>query len=335
MNSIEQHVVVKGGSVCLFGTAENGYQWSNLGGDYLLSRLLIAKKIKRVLCLNLDRNPTSLTEIVNLVRESSDHSEESTAEMTLLGSRDFDSQNGFDGKSILSSIEETTKNWQNQELTYAIVVYSLSELILTLGLRKAVTFAKDLIHFLQSELADGSAKSVVSANPTVVFIVHESLHSTSVITQLQSLASIIVKVVPNSGTLASEVVAEMQTIRKSATTGKIVECIEMFGYREGLLYPMKTNNDETSDLSNAAGDVEEDAANDSNSSTKNNSSVIMSKLLSSDSNAATTASATVSTSVMPASPSAVVVDTSKRLITFDSTDPEFDEDSDPDADLDL
>lgn len=330
MNSIEQHVVVKGGTVCLFGTAEKGYQWSNLGGDYLLSRLLHSKRVKRTLCLNLDRNPTSLTNIAKLVDNSKDDDESGAAssKLVVIGR---DVSGIFEVNSTLNAIKTTISEWNQQEFAYSIVVYSLSELILTLGFRKAVSFVKDLVYYVQTE-ATNSTNATNTCTPSIVFVVHESLHPPSVIEKLRSLVTIIVKVVPNSGTLSPEVVAEMQTIRKSVTTGKIMECIEMFGYREGLLYAMKTGGSAATagDAENGLEFTEDDAESVVN---KNDSSTIMNKLLVPSGGTPTAGAAVEGTS--SSSVAAVAVDTSKRLITFDSTDPEFDEDSDPDADLDL
>ena len=102
---------------------------------------------------------------------------------------------------------------------------------------------------------------------------------------------------------------EIQTIRKSCSTGKVTENIEMFSFKDSFMFPLyhhitdKNSNNYDNKTNN---DIKDNTINNSlaqlQNSNNNNNKVTINK---------------------------------SRLITFDSTDPEFDEDSDPDADLDL
>lgn len=107
---------------------------------------------------------------------------------------------------------------------------------------------------------------------------------------------------------------------RSAVTGKINESIEMFTCRDSLLAPLKPVTHFGAD------DADETADSDN---TKSSITALPAGPESADKNAG---SAVKKNNVSSAASQA---NHNQRLITFDSTDPEFDEDSDPDADLDL
>ncbi len=109
---------------------------------------------------------------------------------------------------------------------------------------------------------------------------------------------------------------------RSAVTGKINESIEMFTCRDSLLAPLKPVTHFGAD------DVDETADNDN---TKSSITALPTAPESTDKNAGGGAAKKSSVG----SAASQQANHSQRLITFDSTDPEFDEDSDPDADLDL
>ena len=95
--------------------------------------------------------------------------------------------------------------------------------------------------------------------------------------------------------------------RRSEATGKVTELIEMFVWRNHFLQPLKTSSEQKRDsVNNANKHTEEDAHTDKVHSLGIESIKIHE-----------------------------IQRKQARLITFESTDPEFDEDSDPDADLDL
>jgi hypothetical protein len=119
----------------------------------------------------------------------------------------------------------------------AVVLYSLSELILTVGFQQTKLFIRRLTEVLQHQQAgttattattsttsssasvtlasaSGNGSNSASHAPCLILSVHQSLHSAEVNAQLQALASVLVRVVPNSGTLAETVAAEIQTVRR-------------------------------------------------------------------------------------------------------------------------
>lgn len=197
-----------------------------------------------------------------------------------------------------------------------LLFHSLSEVILSIGLAQAlqlITAFRDLLKSI-----DGAA---TTASPSsIVFLVNSSLLTTYSIAQIQNAIDNIVIVVsalswlsmhlyyliastsklPNTGVLAPDVATEIQTIRRSPTTGRVTEALEMFGWTGSVLTPIVTKEG---------------------------------KIPRSDSNATGEGETAAKEDLKPLPPPPQQLNT--RLITFDSTDPEFDEDSDPDADLDL
>jgi hypothetical protein len=114
------------------------------------------------------------------------------------------------------------------------------------------------------------------------------------------------------------------TVRSGS--GKISESTEMFGCAEGLLFPLKPGAGAASSAvtSSVAGAVKDSAPADA---------VATPPALPSRDSASASGQPAAPASTTTGSTMGVAANT--RLITFDSTDPEFDEDSDPDADLDL
>ena len=106
-------------------------------------------------------------------------------------------------------------------------------------------------------------------------------------------------------------------MHRSATTGKINESTEMFTCRDALLAPLKPVTNFGAD--DAEDSAESDSAKD-----------ITALPTAQDGAEKATAAKSSGASALKANHNQ-----NQRLITFDSTDPEFDEDSDPDADLDL
>lgn len=132
----------------------------------------------------------------------------------------------------------------------AVVIYSLSELILTVGLAETRNFIRKLSLLLQntnttrtasqqqqpscgpeSSAAPTTRASTITSThaptatmplptpttalvPCILLPVHQSLHGPAVLAQIQALASVLVRVVPNSGTLADTVACEIQTVRR-------------------------------------------------------------------------------------------------------------------------
>lgn len=118
-------------------------------------------------------------------------------------------------------------------------------------------------------------------------------------------------------TFLTRTVSTILSVR-SAATGKINESTEMFTCRDALLAPLKPVTNFGAD--DAEDSAESDSAKD-----------ITALPTAQDGAEKATAAKSSGASGAPKANH----NQNQRLITFDSTDPEFDEDSDPDADLDL
>lgn len=135
---------------------------------------------------------------------------------------------------------------------------------------------------------------------TTLFVaaVHSSLHQVNSINHISSMFHSTITVIPNNSSLiSSSVAAELKILRKAAGTTKITEQQELMQWCAGCT------------LDHIATDTSK-------------------KLPDSDISANNPA-------FLEGGTKHTVKKLNSRLITFDSTDPEFDEDSDPDADLDL
>lgn len=275
-----------------------------MAADFLLSRILVSCRYDKVICLCLDRTKAELMSVWD-ENESKDRRACEEPKIVL-------SNIPFDGSAIIADLSEKIKCGTSENSSVGIIVYSLSEIVLMIGLAKAISFAKQL-----TTLIGGAATTNPQSKTTVaiIFVVHESLHNTQALFQLQTLAGVTVRIVPNRGTLSPEVAAEIQSVRKSPATGKVSEAVEMFAFRDGRLHPLL--GAKTVDAADSSSEKDPTAINS------------LAQLLD-------TAEISASGAITPrVTPVTAAAPPPSRLIAFDSTDPEFDEDSDPDADLDL
>jgi hypothetical protein len=316
MTTLEQLVVLKESSCCVLGNAENGVQWGMLTTDYLLYTLCVSNRYKHIICVNIDRKMSDLLKIeIKSEKFRKNVSNGEPESFSLLNNSDFFSDGLFDLSLVYEAIK--SKFTTSHRTSFALFIYSLSEIILNVGIARAIFFMKRLDGLLSPASMIGNDPTSAAAPATcLVYVIHESLHSPHDLARLQGAVTAVVRVVPNRGTLSPEVAAEIHTIRKSTNTGKVVECTELAVFRDGFLCPL-TNKSSSGAV--ATGDSSNFEESDRHPPTDN----LLEKLLNDDNKGPLKAN-TEPTGLM-----------APRLITFDSTDPEFDEDSDPDADLDL
>jgi hypothetical protein len=309
MNSLEQLVVLKESSCCVLGNSENGVQWGVLTTDYLLLKLCSGDRYKHIICFNIDRKKSDLFQIEKESRKfRKDVVCQSSKDFIIIENDPEFYKNGFFDLSLVYEMIKG-KILMAHHSSCALFIYSLSEIILNVGVAQTISFMKRLSCLVTPPTVpkmNGNPNSAVIPTCCIIYVLHESLHSPHDLIQLQNAVSVVVRVVPNRGTLSPEVAAEIQTIRKSPNSGKVVECIELAVFRDGFLCPL-TNKSSSGDNMN----VTQDPGTDN----------LLEKLL----NEGTKVQLKVE-------PTGLIA---PRLITFDSTDPEFDEDSDPDADLDI
>ncbi len=289
--------------------------------DYLLCKALTEQRVGKVIVLSLDRPVQELRTILRNAAKDDFIDRKVDVENNIIFVEEVDLNRTF-----FETIDTITKIGSSTvaiEQTTVVILYSISELVLSYGLHASIPWIK------------GAVSSVSASKRPILLLttLHQSLHDEPSISFITSLFPTIAKIMPNYGTISASVAAEVQTIRRSAITGKISESLELLHWKHALLTPLPVQKVPSSGSSKAqqdlAGEQKAEVSVHSRDSNKHTGNFSRPLLLLGPAHAAST-STTVSTSAPALAPPAA-----GRLITFDSTDPEFDEDSDPDADLDL
>lgn len=194
---------------------------------------------------------------------------------------------------------------QESKECICIFISSLSSLIFQLSVSELKNFLSSISRFTKVR----QKGDLLSPQSLFVTNLNINLHPKRIIELVQTffLCSVFIK--PNAGTMSRDVAAEILTLRKALSTNKITEIIELFRFQNFTLLPIANHSFPTE-------------VDDENSETTK-----LIKPLTIDENQK------IEPTTKPLQFTSNKVNS--RLITFDSTDPEFDEDSDPDADLDL
>jgi hypothetical protein len=134
-SDLEQYAIVKGGSsVCVIGSCYHFMPWSNLAGDYLYYKMLVNKKYNKVLCINMDRRIKDLKEIYELARQTDDIS---ANKLSYIDERDIlpplKDENFINIVDHMMSVIDQELSTVKGKEPYGIFIYSLSELILSIG----------------------------------------------------------------------------------------------------------------------------------------------------------------------------------------------------------
>jgi hypothetical protein len=272
---LTQYTISKGGTVCVLGTCQSSQNWSALATDFLVTQLLAHPRYQRVICLdfenhNLDKRYDALHALSGKRNASFSRASkgggDAMKKLTTIRARYSDKEQSFitDNASaggpvglwdgvlavVARDVSNTVVPSNAQPSTsatipapsagsVAVVVHSLSELILTVGFAETRSFVRKLTALLQetasSNVNPGTTSAPDSPLPTteaspvptapivpasnthvpcIILPVYQSLHSPAVLTQVQALASVLVRVVPNHGTLAETVACEIQTVRR-------------------------------------------------------------------------------------------------------------------------
>ena len=329
VSDFERFLVAKGGSsACIIGTCHNNIPWSSLMGDFILDKIVRSPKYKKILCINLDRNESHLHQITSSSSSSSSSIAAANSDERIIYLHEEDLLPRYDSlggivEYIMTELEKQLEKTRGRE-SYAIICFSLSELILLIGYGNALALLIRMTKMVSDDC--NASKSLFTS---LVYTVHESFHVNKLLAQIQTLCGVVVKVIPNTGILSKDVAVEVQCIRKSSGSGKVSESIEMFsydGYLPRAIPKQKYNKNEPDNDNNNDNDKYKDK--DENRDGDNDIVEILKVPKTKASETSTSHDNNILQANTNPNPNA-------RLITFDSTDPEFDEDSDPDADLDL
>jgi hypothetical protein len=313
--------VVKGGSSCVIGGISlDGIALGVHAQDYLLHKFLDHDGYKRVVVVAIERSHV-------LLKSLAQHSK-----IVLVSTM----QEAMTAMTSLDTEERTS---------CACVVYSGTAVLLNksdLSSSGGVKYLATVMNSLRKMKME-----------TIVMLFHRSMHTPSTIAKIKTQFVNIVDIVPNVGTLSENIFGVCTTIRtshvsfssSSHVTRKVSENEEYLvrkeidnynsvGINKGtndallVLAPFKPDG-KTQNNQDKTGAYMNDDSIDLNIRHKENDKV--------DTDTDTD-TGTGTDAHPPASTSAGFVSRSQRsqpLITFDKADPEWDEDSDPDGDLDL
>jgi len=278
-----------------------------------------------------------------------------------------------EGKQQHALADEDEDETGTPQLT-AVLVYSLSALHLALGGNAAVKFMSELNSILAGkERGQGQAQTVTKVPNQqarslgmILGVVHSAQHSPrDIVACYRSRSDVFSTIIVNNGQLSSTVAIEVASIRVGASM-KVTEGIDSLTLASGVgnssggssnsntanskewlsacltPLPKRRDEDESRDTGRGHDHVHEHVKDDTVEQVE---SVFGKKMtfLGADSGGASTqdpASIAIAVEEANQANAAIIAKRTQnlktqRLITFASTDPEFDEDSDPDGDLDL
>ena len=207
-------------------------------------------------------------------------------------------------------------------------------------------YLRDTTSAKQQELSASSPSSTMNTAANyggiILAIVHENLHSTwNIATSYRSTANTYVTCVPNKGQLSPVVALEVHTVRRTHA-GRVQEAHELFalpaerGMNKWEIAELRSipkkdpnnNHDGKKDTQSTMNEIESVFGNTSKLG-------LISEDISTTSSYTEEGKSESNIQEGGVPQNASFKAQQQRLITFASTDPEFDEDSDPDADLDL
>lgn len=343
-SSFEREVVSKqNSSVAIFGCHERDVQWASIASEFIAHRFACNAKYSGVMCVTFDR-PLSkevITSISTMPPNASPCPGDNPDNLRFLDA----SLPTLDAQSMVNALEKSVEKMgaRDTNLPVAAIFFGFSELVLRWGVRHALSFLEELI---------SPSKPKSSIKFVVVAVIHTSLHSSQTIDLIKRFVSVVVMtqycnisgkdVNSSTGFLESvrkvavqksqgSEIVQIQTIRKSSTSGRVSEDTELFGYDFKLsrLVPLARNCDKSSSESSESTSAASVSANDSQNSVY---SALKDLKLEGG-----VANGRVDDLKLQQQQQQQQTQEQHRplIVTFDNDDPEFDDDEDPDADLDL
>ena len=237
----------------------------------------------------------------------------------------------------------------------AVLVSSCSALELAVGSVRAMSFLRATMQMLSPAIAATAAgtdtgitaaadASLPAVRGVLLGVVHERLHSPwQLASTYRAAANAFCTCVPNEGQLSPGVALEVHTVRRTAA-GRVQEAHELFSMpaERGMnvwvpaqltALPQRKDWDGGSNDNNATETLATSGASEVETVFGDLGLTSAEEPMSADKLAADVAREKQASEDKRAQKQQQ--QQQQRLITFASTDPEFDEDSDPDADLDL
>jgi hypothetical protein len=323
-SQLEYAVLTKGGSTLVQGIQSNGKNWSKLISYHLLAKCIRqSEKYATIIILAFDIAVDEIRNFISVVSQEIAEGQSRISYEHLIES----------GKLIIYTnweefyrSERAANQISSSNSHRVIFLLSLSELLLCSSNQRA------RMHELTQLIQMSNHSTRFSGDfdchlISLIACIYTTVHSNSLISHLRSIFPTNIFILPNDGTMSSEVAVELQITRRSTISSKVNESTEMYRFDKSKFLL-------TAILKQNAEDFDQGSSGERSSQT---SSEKLQGGVASFSPSAVSNHASVS--IIPEKPSTVASFaanlTKGKLITFDSTDPDFDDDSDPDADLDL
>jgi hypothetical protein len=308
MSSISavEAAVSKGGLSVIYGGMDKGIRWSQLLLESLLVQLIDSARFTSIVLISSDHS------FALQCQANSDKIKVTVMQPDLRDSAGID--------VIEARVIDITRE---SELPIAVLVHSFSDFLLRYGSNPSIKFLSKLKDITRATSLSPSH----SSHSLAIAVINQSLLLPSLLARLQLVASALLYLKPNNGTMAEEVLFEVHVIRRSMETGKVSENVDMFVANSNAVsnpntiaalvipVPKRREIDEADKDRAHLPQKQQQQPED-----------LMKRLQEPIS--------------MRATPETLSADKArslprKQLVTFDSSDPDFDEDDDPDDDLDL
>lgn len=305
-------LALKGGSVLLYGNSQNGIQWSNLTGEFLFNVIVNRSNLDNpLICIYAGAPPSQY------IHDSITYAKKNYIHIVDASNPDV-SFSDINHQLISILINDLASTYKS----YSIMIFGYSDLIIRNDLNKSIAFIKDCLSYKKSLPNMNTGKdSIIDKEESlgkVFAVVQANLHSKYTIEILKQNFTSIISAGPSALSLSGVsknlslndnrlAIADINIIRKSPNTGKILEEEEIFGFDNvsHRLYPLSISKDNSR--------VEDVKA-------KNVQSSLLELQLGGAANTIQTNNKTTR---------------HELKISYNSTDPEWDDDPNPDDDLDL
>ena len=220
----EQSIINSNGCTLIIGNCYNDINFNVIASDFLLNKMNNNNRYKKLLCFNFDRDPSEIISVINPYNNNttivnnnvnyndniiSDNEQNFDLKMKVNNSKvyiynkfsiELNTCDIFLEKLSIKISEEILA--LNSFESLGIFVYSLSELLLSIGFLKTIKFIKKLCQLINTSVDNDNNNNI-----TLILPINQSLHSSSEINSLQQIASVVVVMIPNNQTLSSEVIS--------------------------------------------------------------------------------------------------------------------------------
>ncbi len=357
LSTLEQMTLLKdGGFATICGTSTNGLIWPNLVMDMLLRQVLKSERFQKAIVICVDRSTR------HVQQSMMSHFNMANEKLILVDAMGITTGKTSPNvilqkvRSVMNDSElckgiDCSKDMDEPSLV-AIFVYSISAIHLSIGANESIKFLNELNSLVSGKQALSkfpiSTQNEVGPTATAgkgicLGVIHSAQHSPrEIVASYRVRADVFSTIIVNEGQLADTVAVEVQTLRR-ASSGRVSEGFDLLAFPNtktleewtpAILVPLPKRKDDV--------DFEPSDVSESTSAHPDDSIAhVFGKKFTISEPAKVENDTTRQGLGVQQQPSqltreqVLLAKKNQRIITFSSTDPEFDEDSDPDGDLDL